>query len=205
MSLDKTALVDEITDIRGQMEDLVKRFLAAQKARSNLENEKARVEAENATLNQQLAESTTRYNLNVQQLALLKDDLLQKDKALTDERQKVESTQQLMVALKGDYVDLEQKYNKLVRPARSPEGRHVVEVRITKSSGINFYSLRSPGEAEASRVTLEQLHARLSAAKQQHPNNLYTRIIIPDDSGLSYNEAWSFTNDILSKYDYYHQ
>jgi hypothetical protein len=31
------------------------------------------------------------------------------------------------------------------------------------------------------------------------------KVIIPGDSGLSYNEAWNFTRDILSKYDYYYQ
>jgi hypothetical protein len=34
---------------------------------------------------------------------------------------------------------------------------------------------------------------------------LYVKIVIPDTSGLSYSEAWSFTNNILSRYDYYYQ
>jgi hypothetical protein len=31
------------------------------------------------------------------------------------------------------------------------------------------------------------------------------KIIIPEDSGLSYNQAWVFTRDMLNKYDYYYQ
>src|SRR5690606_37778250 len=104
-----------------------------------------------------------------------------------------------------DYVDLEEKYNRLVRPARSPEGRYVVEVRFTKSSGVNLYQVREQGEAEYRSVTLAQLHERLGEIAEDHPNDLYTRIVIPDDSGLSYNEAWTFTNDILTRYDYYHR
>jgi hypothetical protein len=34
---------------------------------------------------------------------------------------------------------------------------------------------------------------------------LYVKVIIPDNSGLSYNEAWRFTNDMLTRYDYYSQ
>ena len=29
-------------------------------------------------------------------------------------------------------------------------------------------------------------------------------VVSPDDSGLSYNEAWDFTKGILSQYDYYY-
>jgi hypothetical protein len=45
----------------------------------------------------------------------------------------------------------------------------------------------------------------LGELKQRYPDDLYVRIIIPETSRLSYNEAWDFTNTILSKYDYYYQ
>ena len=45
----------------------------------------------------------------------------------------------------------------------------------------------------------------MGALKDKYGNLLYVKLIIPDDSGLSYNEAWSFTVDMLDKYDYYHQ
>ena len=35
--------------------------------------------------------------------------------------------------------------------------------------------------------------------------DLYVKIIIPEDSGLTYNEAWTFMRGLLVKYDYYYQ
>jgi hypothetical protein len=46
---------------------------------------------------------------------------------------------------------------------------------------------------------------RLGKLKNKLKDKLYVKIIIPEESGLSYNEAWSFTKDILSRYDYYYQ
>ena len=33
---------------------------------------------------------------------------------------------------------------------------------------------------------------------------LYFRVVIPDDSGLTYKEAWDFTRTVLSDLDYYY-
>jgi len=49
----------------------------------------------------------------------------------------------------------------------------------------------------------EELDAQLSRFKAEHQEVLYVRVIIPQESGLSYNEAWSFTSEIHGKYDYY--
>jgi hypothetical protein len=45
----------------------------------------------------------------------------------------------------------------------------------------------------------------LGSLKQRAGNKLYTKITIPENSGLSYQEAWSFSNEILTRYDYYYQ
>lgn len=184
-------LSDQRADLRSQVEQLGERLAQV---------ELARLAAENLgeSLGEELDEVSSRYALSLEQLALIRNDLLQREQDLEESRRQV-------LALKGDYVDLEDKYNKLVRPARSPVGRHVVEVRYTKSSGVNLYQIREPGQSEYRNVSLEQLRARLDELKQREAENLYTRIIIPDDSGLSYNEAWEFTNSILINYDYYHQ
>ena len=181
-----------------QMEEMVRRYVELQQSRSTAEQDKQKLADE-------LSQIKTRYNLSVRQLAFVKDDLLQREAELQSERERVLSTEQQIVAIKGDYVDLEEKYGQLVRPARSTVGRKVVEVRYTKASGINLYQIREAGEAEYRSVNLAQLHTILGAAKDADPNNLYTRIIIPDNSGLSYNDAWIFTNDILNRYDYYYQ
>jgi uncharacterized protein (DUF1810 family) len=46
--------------------------------------------------------------------------------------------------------------------------------------------------------TLDKLHAG-------HKDDMYVRIIFPDDSGLSYSEAWQMTETLLKKYDYYYR
>lgn len=49
------------------------------------------------------------------------------------------------------------------------------------------------------------LNPRLSQLKELLADKLYVKIIIPGKSGLSYNEIWIFTRDILSRYDNYYQ
>lgn len=114
------------------------------------------------------------------------------------------STRQ-MEDLQGEYDELRVKYDRLVRPARSAKGKYVVTVRYWKEG--DYYQLRfkDADEQDYSVVTRKELHRRLSKLKEEQAGKLYVKLIIPDDSGLSYNEAWGFTLDILDKYDYYHQ
>ena len=49
------------------------------------------------------------------------------------------------------------------------------------------------------------IHKQLLKLKQKYGDNLYVKVIIPENSGLSYNEAWQFMQDIFNKYDYYYQ
>ncbi len=120
------------------------------------------------------------------------------------QQQQVQSEQQL-VSLQGDYDDIRIKYDKLVKPARSSSGKHVVTVRYWKEGEYYQVRLRDADEKQYRAVNRKQLHARLSGLKDQYAGKLYVKVIIPDDSGLSYSEAWGFTFDILKKYDYYHQ
>jgi len=110
-----------------------------------------------------------------------------------------------MGSLQDDYDELRVKYDKLIQPARSAKGKHVVTVRYWKESGDYHLGIKDTGETDYSVVTRKELHQRLSKLKDDHPGNLYVKLIIPDKSGLSYNEAWGFTKDILDKYDYYNQ
>ena len=114
-------------------------------------------------------------------------------------------TEQQLYSLQNEYSELQIKYDKLFRPARSAEGKHVVAVRYWKDG--DYYQLRVKDmDEEDYRVTSrEELNRELAALKEKHGNKLYVKLIIPDDSGLSYNEAWGFTVEILDRYDYYHQ
>jgi chromosome segregation ATPase len=114
------------------------------------------------------------------------------------------STQQ-MEDLQGEYDELSVKYDKLIRPARSAKGKYVVTVRYWKEDGYYQLRFKDAGEEDYSVVTRKELHRRLSKLKDEQSGKLYVKLIIPEDSGLSYKEAWGFTLDILDKYDYYHQ
>ena len=114
-------------------------------------------------------------------------------------RTKVDESEKKLLSMQGEYTELDQKYQKLLKPARSTKGKQVVEVVYSKSG----YSIRKPGDASSRSVTRAALESELGALKAQHSTDLYVKVIIPNNSGLSYNEAWRFTSDMLSKYDYY--
>ena len=81
----------------------------------------------------------------------------------------------------------------------------MVEVRYEKRKGKALIHIKDAGDSRAAVVSSKEMHKRLAALKQSHPGKLYIKIIIPPDSGLSYNEAWEFMKGVLEKYDYYYQ
>lgn len=107
--------------------------------------------------------------------------------------------------LQESYDELQVKYNKLIKPARSAKGKYVVEVRYEKRGKYYHIRYKDPGDESYTAVTRKELETHLAGMKDKHPRKLYIKIIIPSDSGLSYNEAWRFTTEILAEYDYYHQ
>ena len=103
------------------------------------------------------------------------------------------------------FVVLEDKYNKLIGPARSPLGRMVAAVQYAKKDGRYRILFKDVGTDSFEEIDRRQLDEKLGRLKTQFKDKLYVKVIIPEDSGLSYNEAWNFTRDILSRYDYYYQ
>jgi len=110
-----------------------------------------------------------------------------------------------LAVLGGEYDDLKVKYDKLVRPARTPRGKYIVEIRKTKIDGKIRLSMKLPGQKDFKIVTEVKMHQQLKQARKKHEKTLYVKIIFPEDSGLSYNEAWGFTSELHNKYDYYYQ
>jgi len=82
---------------------------------------------------------------------------------------------------------------------------HVVDLRYEKTADGEKISFRDMGEEKYSRLNRADLELRLSELKKKHPKKLYIKIIIPEESGLTYNEAWGFMKNILEDYDYYYQ
>ena len=107
--------------------------------------------------------------------------------------------------LKQDYGSLRVKYEDLVKPARSSEGRHVVEVQYSKEGGEPRIRFRESRSGPFRTLTHEELEQRLERLKAEHPEGLYVRMIFPEDSGLSYDEAFGLTGELHRKFDYYYQ
>ena len=106
---------------------------------------------------------------------------------------------------RNEYTLLEDKYNKLIRPARSREGKVVVVVRLMKIDGVNHITLKDVDDNNFKELSREEMDKKLKALQKRFGSKLYVKVSIPKKSKLSYNEAWSFTNDVLTKYDYYYQ
>jgi len=161
--------------------------------------------------NEALASLQQQYQEQGQELKGLKDSISDLEAQNLRQSQRINSlleadssSQQQILVMKDEYDILKKKYDKLVKPARSPKGRHVVEVRYKKQGGKYLIQFRD-SDGTLQPVTRKQLDARLSRLKSAHPGQLYIKIIIPADSGLSYAEAWKFMKSTLEKYDYYYQ
>ena len=172
------------------------------RSRAETENARATSTTQDAELARLQALSSTQADtLGLRDKAIqeLQITLTSKETDMAGFRTKVDESEKKLLSLQGDYTELDQKYQKLLQPARSTKGKQVVEVVYSKSG----YSIRKPGEATSRSVSRSALEGELGALKAQHSTDLYVKVIIPDNSGLSYNDAWRFTSDMLSKYDYY--
>ncbi len=107
--------------------------------------------------------------------------------------------------LQGEYDDLKIRYNELFRPARSPAGRFLVEVRYYKLDGERRIEVATDADSGFRRVTRGELEKILTVLKESKKEGLYIKVIFPEDSGLTYNEAWKFTSGLHARYDYYSQ
>ncbi len=156
-------------------------------------------------LNEQYLQQQQRLTLvNAQLTELEEAHRAQSDELSRFKQQSSQQTQHIS-ELQQEFDTLKVKYDKLVKPARTARGKHVVEVRYERVDGKAVVRIKDSGEAKASQVDEQELHRRLAALKKAHPGRLYIKIIIPESSGLSYNEAWEFMKGLLEKYDYYHQ
>ena len=148
---------------------------------------------------QKLDEAEGARRMSVQALEALKAQYAKEITALQVE-------QRAMVdELKGQHSALQVKYDRLVRPARTFLGKHVVHIGYWKEGGIFRYSLREAGETQARNVNEQELHRALAALKRVYGKRLYTKILFPREAELSQKDAWRFTHQILRQYDYYSQ
>ena len=135
------------------------------------------------------------------ELTAVRNSVISKDMEMSSLHAKVDESDKKLLSLQGDFTDLDKKYQKLLKPARSSKNKQVVEVIYQKTG----YSIRKAGEGSYHNLDRAELESELGALKSFFGNDLYVKIIIPDNSGLSYSEGWGFTSSILSRYDYYYQ
>ncbi|MEW8295126.1 MAG: hypothetical protein AB2556_17275 [Candidatus Thiodiazotropha sp.] len=151
-----------------------------------------------------LEQANARQAATQQDLEQLRIALSEKDRELLAALTRSQEADEQLVDLKQDYSKLKIQYNKLLRPARTAKGKTVVEVRYTKSGKYFRIDYKGPEDSGFSSISRKRLEQNLKRLKQKD-DNLYVKVIIPKNSGLSYNEAWSFTNHMHQNYDYYYQ
>ena len=119
--------------------------------------------------------------------------------------QEISAYNEQLLTLKGEYETVKSQYEELIKPARSAKGKYIAQVYYVKDDSGDVIRYRQPGDKGFSRLSLAEVEQRLAKLKAEQGENLYVKIIIPDNSGLTYNEAWEFMRKLLVKYDYYYQ
>jgi len=206
---DLTQQAAQLLLLRRQLEaDLNNKKAQLRTAAASLENRElelqaARSDAENLKLN--LDSLMASLTASQEESAGLQTQLSATQQELEANRQMSKDVERKYLVLVGDYDNLKVKYDKLVRPARSTKGRHLVEVRYWKSKGKYRISWREGDQGDYQSITRKQLDAVLTRLSKEKKNGLYVKVIFPEKAGLSYNEAWKFTSEMHKKYDYYFQ
>ncbi len=174
-----------------QAELIAEMALRAQELTDQQQQFKLRIAEQQQQYQLKLAEQQHLYMMKIEEIGQLKSS----------------SDTQLarLKRLELEYTSLESKYNRLIRPARSSLGKVVTLVRYHKVGGKLQIELKGPADSDYQSVSGTVLHKRLSRMQEKHGKKLYVRIIFPDDSGLSYTEAWNLTESLLRLYDYYYQ
>jgi Tfp pilus assembly protein PilO len=152
-----------------------------------------------------LATAQSRQEALEGELGALRTTTAEQRRELEQSREQLRQSTASLTSVQNEFGELRIKYDKLVRPARSPSGRYPVEVRYTKGGGGYQIRFREGDAGDYAEVSRERLDQRLAKLKADHPEGLYVRVVIPDGSGLSFSEAWEFTNHLHRNYDYYFQ
>jgi len=183
---------------------------------ANLELDRQRLTQEGQTYSRQLLvlkqETSTQISAAREEIDLLSRSgqaQQQSIASLTQEKlflnREVEAYNRQLLSLKGKYEVVKSKYDELVKPARSAKGKYIAQVYYIKGKNGKIIRYKQPGDSGFTNLPLSEVEKRLSSLKAQKGRDLYVQIIIPQDSGLTYNEAWDFMRKLLVKYDYYYQ
>ncbi|MCW8826941.1 MAG: hypothetical protein OQK78_11025 [Gammaproteobacteria bacterium] len=200
---ERNARLDALTQLSEEQNELIQQqIIIISQSESDLTDERQKSE----TLAEALQLKSDEFTELTQRYIVIDNSLKDQQKKLSDLEQQHKSSNQQLILVRGEYDQLKVKYDKLVKPARTTKGKYVVDIRYEKiKSGVKRIQYKLPGWKSFKTVSYKELHQQLSKLKKSHPKSLYTKIIIPEVSGLSYIEAWDFMKEILDKYDYYAQ
>ena len=225
-SMENATLEEQLAHAQNEISMLRMQLLLASEQASQLNIEldnKDRqiviVLSDNAKLNNavnnnenQIASLSSQLSAMQDNLTQLNIDIEQKQNTLDEERQKIiiitqerDNQSRKLSSLEDNFGSLKVKYDKLIKPSRTAKGKYVVSVNFERIKGKERIRFKDSGQEDYTVVTKKQLHRKLAKLNKKYPKKLYIKIIIPKESGLTYNEAWTFMKGTLHKYDYYYQ
>lgn len=184
---------------------LRKELATSEKQRESAQQKLADLKSQQDQMAKELAETRKRNEAVLKELDLLQHSYSKQSEDLATFRDQAHQSGRELNALRSDYEQLQSKYDKLIKPPRSPLGKQVVEVRYSKIKEEYRIEYKDAKQPEFKQVSREELEEYLTALKVQYPNGLYIKVTLPEKSGLTYSEAWSFTSELHKRYDYYYQ
>lgn len=202
LNTENTQFKTDLSILKNQLSNQKEQF------ENQLQNQIAltdRLNEDNAELSTEVSNLRTEQEDTIAQLEELNTENDENEitiNLLQEERQQYNEE---ILSLKGEYDVVKAKYQKLIKPARSAKGKYIAEVHYVKSDEKNLISYKEPADTDFTELTLNQVETKLNLLKEKYGDELYVKIIIPKNSGLTYNEAWSFMKDLLDQYDYYYQ
>ena len=113
-----------------------------------------------------------RFAESQEQADRLQRTVAEQRESLEEARQTELEVERRYLVLASDFDNLKVKYDKLVRPARSSSGRHLIEVRYWKEGGQYQVSWREGGEGAyqpIKRSQLDKVLQRLSEENEERP------------------------------------
>jgi len=194
----RLAIIDRLRD---QQQELRENLRIIQLQLAEKEEEIEATERRIAAISEENEQQRESLNRQIRDLL---SQLQEKEAVLLTLSSEKSDLEMSLARQRQDFSSLEERYLRLIRPARSAVGKQVVTVQFYRVGVYYKIMFKGVGDGELREISREQLHRQLAALKEQYGKDLYVKIVIPDDSGLSYNEAWDFTKEILSKYDYYY-
>lgn len=169
-----------------------------QQQKEENQNNAGDLQAQIKSLRNSLTENSSEYRA-------LQTTLTKQSTQFSELKKQREQDETQLLSLQGELESLDKKYQKLLRPARSAKGKFVVAVVYSKRKGRKMYRIRTNETGKYQPISRQQLKLKLTDLKEKHTSNLYVKVIIPKNSGLSHNEAWKFTSFAHQSYDYYFQ